>query len=54
MTTTAEGVETSEQLDHVRRLGCTDVQGFLYSPPVPARDLAKFLTKEVGRKVAAA
>jgi EAL domain-containing protein (putative c-di-GMP-specific phosphodiesterase class I) len=54
MTTTAEGVETSEQLDHVRRLGCTDVQGFLYSPPVPARDLAKFLAKQIGRKVAAA
>jgi diguanylate cyclase (GGDEF)-like protein len=54
MTTTAEGVETSEQLDHVRRLGCTDVQGFLYSPPVPARDLTKFLAKQTGRKVAAA
>jgi diguanylate cyclase (GGDEF)-like protein len=54
MTTTAEGVETSEQLDHVRRLGCTDVQGFLYSPPVPARELAKFLAKQNGRKVAAA
>jgi diguanylate cyclase (GGDEF)-like protein len=54
MTTTAEGVETSEQLDHVRRLGCTDVQGFLYSPPVPARELTKFLAKQAGRKVAAA
>ena len=54
MTTTAEGVETPAQLDHVRRLGCTDVQGFLYSRPVPARELAKFLSKQVGRKVAAA
>jgi diguanylate cyclase (GGDEF)-like protein len=54
MTTTAEGVETSEQLDHVRRLGCTDVQGFLYSPPVPARDLTNFLVKQTGRNVAAA
>ena len=54
MTTTAEGVETAEQLDHVRRLGCTDAQGFLYSPPVPARDLAKFLNMQSGRKVAAA
>jgi EAL domain-containing protein (putative c-di-GMP-specific phosphodiesterase class I) len=34
MTTTAEGVETREQLDLVRRLGCTDAQGFFYSPPV--------------------
>jgi diguanylate cyclase (GGDEF)-like protein len=54
MTTTAEGVETPEQLDLVRRLGCTDVQGFLYSPPVPARELAKFLAKEADRNVAAA
>ncbi len=54
MTTTAEGVETREQLDLVRSLGCTDVQGFFYSPPVPARELAQFLAKQSGRKVAAA
>ena len=34
MTTTAEGVETREQLDRVRQLGCTHVQGYFYSPPV--------------------
>jgi diguanylate cyclase (GGDEF)-like protein len=54
MTTTAEGVETREQLDIVRRLGCTDVQGFFYSRPVPARELAKLLAKESGRRVEAA
>ncbi len=52
MTTTAEGVETREQLDLVRELGCTDVQGFYYSPAVPARDLAKLLKTE--QKIAAA
>jgi diguanylate cyclase (GGDEF)-like protein len=36
MTTTAEGVETQEQLAELRRLGCTDVQGYLFSKPVPA------------------
>jgi len=41
MTTTAEGVETRAQLDHVRELGCTDVQGYFYSRPVPIRDLLK-------------
>jgi EAL domain-containing protein (putative c-di-GMP-specific phosphodiesterase class I) len=46
MTTTAEGVETREQLDRVRELGCTDVQGFFYSPPVPLRDLAKIFAKQ--------
>jgi diguanylate cyclase (GGDEF)-like protein len=54
MTTTAEGVETKEQLDVVRRLGCTDVQGFFYSPPVPASELPKLFAEQAGRKVAAA
>jgi diguanylate cyclase (GGDEF)-like protein len=54
MTTTAEGVETKEQLDVVRRLGCTDVQGFYYSRPVPARELPKLLAGQFGVKVVAA
>jgi len=33
---TAEGVETQEQVDLLRRLGCTDLQGWLYSPAVEA------------------
>jgi diguanylate cyclase (GGDEF)-like protein len=32
----AEGVETEAMLDDLRRLGCDTVQGFLFSPPVPA------------------
>ena len=35
VTTTAEGVETEAQLEHVRRLGFTEMQGFLISRPVP-------------------
>ena len=31
--TTAEGVETRQQLHQVRPLGCTEMQGFLFSPP---------------------
>jgi diguanylate cyclase (GGDEF)-like protein len=54
MTTTAEGVETRTQLDLVRSLGCTDVQGFYYSPPVPIRELTQILAKQPGKKVAAA
>ena len=37
----AEGVETIEQRDHLRNLGCTYAQGFLYSPAVPAADAAE-------------
>ncbi len=54
MTTTAEGVETKAQLNLVRNLGCTDVQGFYYSPPVPARELAKILVDRSGGKIASA
>jgi EAL domain-containing protein (putative c-di-GMP-specific phosphodiesterase class I) len=32
----AEGVETPEQLAHLRRLGCDLVQGYLVGRPVPA------------------
>jgi len=42
MTTTAEGVENELQRDLLHRLGCTEMQGFLISPAVPAaaiRDL---------------
>ena len=34
--TTAEGVETDEQLDLLRVLGCTEMQGYLFSRPKPA------------------
>jgi EAL domain-containing protein (putative c-di-GMP-specific phosphodiesterase class I) len=37
--TVAEGVETSEQLALVRAAGCTQVQGFLFSRPLPAAQL---------------
>ncbi len=38
--TTAEGVETLEQLEALRSLGCTQAQGYVFSPPVPP-DLAR-------------
>ena len=43
MTTTAEGVETFEQLEWVRTLGCTEMQGYLFSRPVPAEKLSEVL-----------
>lgn len=41
--TIAEGVETQEQVDAVRAMGCDEVQGFLYAKPMPADELLKFL-----------
>ena len=35
----AEGVETIEQLEQVRLLGCTEMQGYLFSPPRPAAEI---------------
>ena len=40
METTAEGVETSEQLAYLRSQDCDEVQGFYFSRPVPAEQLA--------------
>lgn len=39
----AEGVETEDQLRYLHRNGCHLVQGYWYSPPVPADELAKLL-----------
>ncbi|WP_164932017.1 EAL domain-containing protein [Janthinobacterium sp. 17J80-10] len=44
----AEGVETKEQLEYLRGGRCDEIQGFLVSPPVPARELAAFLAKSAG------
>ncbi len=43
--TTAEGVETREQLDQLRAEGCTEVQGFLFSPARPAASVAELLVR---------
>lgn len=39
----AEGVETREQLAFLRNEGCEEAQGYLFSKPLPAADLARFL-----------
>jgi diguanylate cyclase (GGDEF)-like protein len=52
MKTTAEGVETRQQLDWLRSEGCTEVQGYLFSRPQPARNLA-ILISDIDRKLAA-
>ncbi|MBX9589898.1 MAG: EAL domain-containing protein [Hyphomonadaceae bacterium] len=41
MATTAEGVETEEQREKVRSEGCTEMQGFLFSKPLPAEEIEK-------------
>jgi len=41
--TTAEGVETAEQFKRLKLEGCTEVQGYLFSPPRPAADVKGLL-----------
>ena len=43
MQTTAQGVETQEQLEAVKAEGCTEMQGFLLSRAVPADEIAALL-----------
>ena len=45
ITTTAEGVETMDQLDWLRDEGCNEVQGFLFNPARPADEIARLLSK---------
>jgi diguanylate cyclase (GGDEF)-like protein len=54
MTTTAEGVETQQQLDLMRAEGCTEVQGYFYSKPVPASEIVQLLSRFRERAQAAA
>ena len=51
--TTAEGVETSDELMIVRTLGCTHVQGHLFGRPLPV-DEARALTHQTRQTVRAA
>ncbi|MHC2221551.1 diguanylate cyclase (GGDEF)-like protein [Rhizobium leguminosarum] len=46
ISTTAEGVETEYQRDFLAALGCTDLQGYFFSKPVPLCDLDSFRTAE--------
>jgi diguanylate cyclase (GGDEF)-like protein len=43
MVTTAEGVETEEQRATVHALGCTQMQGYLFSPPRQAQDVRSLM-----------
>ncbi len=50
MRTTAEGVETAQQMQQVRALGCSEMQGYLFSPPVPLAQALRLLDKQQGRR----
>ena len=45
----AEGVETEEQMKALKEIGCDLVQGYFFSPPVPAEKFAPFLSEAAGQ-----
>jgi diguanylate cyclase (GGDEF)-like protein len=46
MMTTAEGVETQQQLELLRALGCAEMQGYLFSPAKPAAEIRQLFHRE--------
>jgi diguanylate cyclase (GGDEF)-like protein len=52
MTTTAEGVETEAQRDTLRALGCTEIQGWLFSPARPAAEVRQILNMQPNQAAA--
>jgi EAL domain-containing protein (putative c-di-GMP-specific phosphodiesterase class I) len=39
----AEGIETRDQWEHLKRVGCPHGQGYLFSRPVPAEQASDYL-----------
>jgi EAL domain-containing protein (putative c-di-GMP-specific phosphodiesterase class I) len=54
MTLTAEGVETQQQMDVLQAIGCTEMQGYLFSHARPAHEIRQFFAKNLARKAGAA
>jgi diguanylate cyclase (GGDEF)-like protein len=50
MRTTAEGVETTQQMQQVQALGCTEMQGYLFSRPQPLDAVIKLLVRPIARR----
>jgi diguanylate cyclase (GGDEF)-like protein len=53
MATTAEGVETQEQHDLVKEEGCTEMQGYLFSKPLPADEIGDLIRSRRSRQTSA-
>ena len=54
MISTAEGVETQQQLETLQAIGCTEMQGYLFSQARPAKEVMGFFTSDAAKTVGAA
>ena len=50
MRVVAEGVETLEQLEYLRKSGCDVVQGYLFSRPLPMEQMVEWVKRHEGRE----
>lgn len=46
ITVVAEGVERTDQLTALQRMGCDQIQGYLLAPPVPADQIPELIDKD--------
>jgi len=49
----AEGIETRQQLELLRELGCPQAQGYLFARPLTPRRVAQLLAQASPRRIAA-
>jgi diguanylate cyclase (GGDEF)-like protein len=52
MISTAEGVETQQQLDHLQNVGCTEMQGYLFSRARPAHEVVRLFLEPAPKTAA--
>ena len=51
MTSTAEGVETQQQMELLQSIGCTEMQGYLFSHARPAHEIRQFFTQSRAKNI---
>lgn len=49
LTVVAEGVETSEQMERLRAIGCDYVQGYYFAKPMPCKEFEELIKKQEER-----
>jgi diguanylate cyclase (GGDEF)-like protein/PAS domain S-box-containing protein len=54
MTSTAEGVETQQQMEVLQSIGCTEMQGYLFSHARPAKEIRQFFAQRSADKAGVA
>ena len=52
MTTTAEGVETAEEAEMIRSMGCNKIQGYHFGRPMLAAEARQVFEREEARRLA--